>query len=520
MTDRPFRRLLGLVRRVADADGQASDERLLERFAAAGDEAAFELLVWRHGAMVLGVCRRVLGDAHAAEDAFQATFLALARRARAVRRGAAVAGWLHRVARRVAARARHTAARRAWHERRAIAISSESAAGPADDLRAVLDEELDRLPARLRLPVVLCYLEGRSTAEAARRLGCPRGTVLSRLAAARTKLRARLTRRGLAPAAGGLAALAGSADAPAALVATTARVALAFAAGRTGVAGPAPQVIALTEGVLRAMIVSKLKLTAAVVLAVGVIGTGIGLAVRPLTGPGRAFAEAPQAPGRAEEKKGSSSAPKPATDDRRAALELAEKLREELAVAEAKLEDQEEKWARDRVEARLKLAEAEERLKQLERELAPDRQPELTQMRTADEEISRLRVSLNSMRVAVARENDPAVQNHKRKLDEAEKAQKMLRDKYEKWQAEQLGKLLDARRAVVDAEEQLFLLDRRTALRRRAWQSRVEEIQDRLYREIGLTARSDSAEHKIKDLERKLDEVLKELSELRRELRK
>src|SRR6476646_8765703 len=95
MTDRPFRRLLGLVRRAADADGPAPDERLLERFAAERDEAAFEVLVWRHGPMVLGVCRRVLGDAHAAEDAFQAAFLALARGASRVRTPAAVASWLY-----------------------------------------------------------------------------------------------------------------------------------------------------------------------------------------------------------------------------------------------------------------------------------------------------------------------------------------------------------------------------------------------------------------------------------------
>jgi RNA polymerase sigma factor (sigma-70 family) len=311
MTDRPFRRLLGLVRRAADADGPAPDERLLERFAAERDEAAFEVLVWRHGPMVLGVCRRVLGDAHAAEDAFQATFLALARQARSVRRGTALAGWLHRVARRVALRARHAAARRTWHERRA-AVSGIAAGEPAGDLRAVLDEELDRLPARLRLPVVLCYLEGRSTAEAARRIGCPRGTVLSRLAAARSKLRARLVRRGLAPAAGGLAALAAPANAPAALVAATVRAALAFAAGRVGALGAAaPGVIALTEGVLRTMLISKLTCTAAVVLAVGVLGTGAGLVAWPTAGPGSALA-------RAEGPQPKAAAPKAEADDKQA----------------------------------------------------------------------------------------------------------------------------------------------------------------------------------------------------------
>src|SRR5438105_10835298 len=137
MSDGAIRRLLGYVRRRADPDaGPASDARLLARYATTGDEAAFELLVWRHGGLVFGVCRRVLGDVHAAEDAFQATFLALARKARAVRRGEALAGWLHRVARRVAGRARATAARRARVERRS-AVGVAVAGGGPDDVRAV-----------------------------------------------------------------------------------------------------------------------------------------------------------------------------------------------------------------------------------------------------------------------------------------------------------------------------------------------------------------------------------------------
>src|SRR5436305_5271411 len=109
MTDGPLRRLLGLARRAADP---TADADLLARFAATGDADAFELLVWRHGSLVLGVARRVLGDAHAAEDVFQATFLALARQAKSVRRGGCVAAWLHRVARRVAVRAKLRGERR------------------------------------------------------------------------------------------------------------------------------------------------------------------------------------------------------------------------------------------------------------------------------------------------------------------------------------------------------------------------------------------------------------------------
>src|SRR5262249_53529694 len=151
------------------------DADLLERFAVRGDEAAFEALVRRFGPMVLGVCRRILGDAHDAEDAFQATFLALAKKARGVRKRGAVGSWLYGVAYRTASRARADAAGRQSRERQA---PLPPAADPVQeairhDLQAVLDEEMNRLPKKYRSPLVLCYLEGRTNAEAARELGCP-----------------------------------------------------------------------------------------------------------------------------------------------------------------------------------------------------------------------------------------------------------------------------------------------------------------------------------------------------------
>src|SRR5262249_1365227 len=160
---------------------------LLQRWLARRDEAAFELLLWRHGPMVLALCRRLLRHAQDAEDAFQATFLTLVRKAGSIANREALAAWLYKVAYRVALRARAAAATRA-----ALPITSMDlpAAEPAQDLlwrdlRPVLDEEVSRLPARFRGPFVLCYLEGKTNEQAARELGCPLGTVLSRLSRGR-----------------------------------------------------------------------------------------------------------------------------------------------------------------------------------------------------------------------------------------------------------------------------------------------------------------------------------------------
>ena len=186
MDDRALSRLLREVRDAAA--GGVADAELLARFAATGDEAAFELLVRRHQRLVFDVCRRVSRDHHDAEDAFQATFLALARKAGGIGKREAVAGWLFRVAYRAALAASAGRARRAARERPVAA--AEAAATPADpaaaperrEAWAAVDEEVSRLPERFRAAVVLCYLEGKTVDEAARLLGCPRGTVASRLA--------------------------------------------------------------------------------------------------------------------------------------------------------------------------------------------------------------------------------------------------------------------------------------------------------------------------------------------------
>ncbi len=254
--------------------GALSDGQLLARFAASRDEAAFSVLVQRHGPMVLAVCRRQLRDWHAAQDAFQATFLVLARKAGALAQPELLARWLHGVACRTAARARVDAARRREREGQAQARQIDE---PNEDLmwrelRPVLDEEIARLPARQAAAVVLCYLEERTNAEAARRLGCSRGTVATLLARARARLRRRLASRGLSLPAG----LLGAAGVPVALTGSTVKAAAVFAAGEISAAGPlSASAAALAEGVLQTMMVNKLKLVAAAVLLLGLVGAGL-----------------------------------------------------------------------------------------------------------------------------------------------------------------------------------------------------------------------------------------------------
>jgi RND family efflux transporter MFP subunit len=248
-----------------------TDADLLGRFADDRDEAAFEALVWRHGPLVYGVCRRILGHAQDAEDAFQASFLILARKAGAVRGRAAVGPWVYRVAQRVALRARSRMRPIEPLPDGLRGCDTRDAAQDAE-LRHIVAEEIKRLPSRYRTAVVLRYLEGRSTAEAAAALGCPPGTVLSRLAWARRRLRDRLTARGAAlPAALSAMAVDEAAGAvPAGWITATAGAALAYAAGgRTG----RPAVLAAE--VLRAMWTTRLRVGAVVLF--GTLAAGAGL---------------------------------------------------------------------------------------------------------------------------------------------------------------------------------------------------------------------------------------------------
>jgi RNA polymerase sigma factor (sigma-70 family) len=266
-----------------------SDRDLLDRFAAGRDEAAFAALVHRHGGLVLGVCRRLLGDAHEAEDVFQATFLVLASKAASLRRREAVAGFLHGVAVRLARKARAQQARLRSPDLRQRAEPSDIPAAVArDELRRVVDEELRRLPAHYRTPLVLCYLEGKSRRQAAAEMGCSEGAVKGKLERGRELLRARLLRRGvaLAPlAAGSMESLANAASVPAALTCAAVRV-----AGSPGTASAA--VSALADGMMRTLAAGKLKIMGGVLILCALLG-GMGLAVRPAPAEGDPAAAGP-----------------------------------------------------------------------------------------------------------------------------------------------------------------------------------------------------------------------------------
>lgn len=240
-----------------------TDAELIAQFADSRDEAAFELLVFRHAGLVQRACRAVLNDHHAAEDAAQATFLALARKAGSVGRGTVV-GWLYRVARRVAVRAA---------KRRAPVAVAELYDAPArasseleEDTVAAICAEVDRLPERYRVPVLLCFFEGLTHTEAARRAGVPVGTIAGRLARAKELLAKRLSRRGLALASVALPVVSGT------FAGSTARAACAFAAGRSVELLVSESVLSLARGALKPMIPNSLKLLGAVALACATVG--------------------------------------------------------------------------------------------------------------------------------------------------------------------------------------------------------------------------------------------------------
>jgi RNA polymerase sigma factor (sigma-70 family) len=274
-----------LRRTIAPPEGSGvADAHLLERFVTNKDEAAFELLVYRHGPMVFGVCQRVLGDVHDAEDAFQATMLALARKAGSIGKWNSVGSWLYKVAYRTALRAKTQATKRVQFEKRlGNALVTKSGVECADDLiwqelRPALDESLHSLPEKYRTPFVLCYLEGKTNHEAARRLQWPVGTVKTRLTKARQLLQAALTRRGVVLSIGMMTWTLMQQASATALSARLLSAAMSCSAGYSAAGLISARVGLLTEGVLQTMFMTKLKIATVVLLAAGMAGTGAGIA--------------------------------------------------------------------------------------------------------------------------------------------------------------------------------------------------------------------------------------------------
>jgi RNA polymerase sigma factor (sigma-70 family) len=285
-----------LRERVGSSPNVPDDARLLDRFVAERDEEAFRVLVERYQHLVLGVCRRVLSHEQDAEDAFQATFLVLARKGGSVARRGALPGWLYSVAYRCALRARERSRLRHRLERSDTRRLPDRSCLPAQravdrEMQEELDAEIGRLPEHLRTAVVLCWVEGQTYAEAARHVGWPIGTVSTRLRKARELLQRRLLRRGLTLSAGALASFAerSAHAAPARLLDATLQLVAGTSNGTWGAATP----VALAEGELRTMLGNKLALIAAAILTATALGLGLGPSIPPAPPNARAAAPVP-----------------------------------------------------------------------------------------------------------------------------------------------------------------------------------------------------------------------------------
>jgi RNA polymerase sigma factor (sigma-70 family) len=336
-------------------EASVSDGQLLDQFIEHQDEYAFAALVRRHSPMVWGVCRRIVAHHQDAEDAFQATFLVLARKAASIRPRALVANWLYGVAHRTALKARTIAGKRHSREKQVIDMPEPKAVqhDSRRDLESLIDQELAALPDKYRVALLLCDLEGKTGREVARQLKIPEGTLASRLRTGRTMLAKRLARHGLAVSGGALGTLlsqCGVGAAPPTVVSMTIKTATLVAAGKTVAAGAvSAKVAALTEGVMKAMFLSKLKALMAVLVLAGGLGGTAGLTYQ-------MQAAAQPGPQRVNEK----PQPQPVADAKQRdkekleqADEKAQKAREDYYQAKASFE-----------EARGELARAKENLEQ------------------------------------------------------------------------------------------------------------------------------------------------------------
>jgi RNA polymerase sigma factor (sigma-70 family) len=254
---------------------ESSDRELVSRFVDFRDEQAFAVLVRRHGPMVLGVCRRVLDNAQDAEDAFQATFIVLARKAHVVEKPELLANWLYGVAYRTARKARAQAVRRGHHERQAALMAGTVAVEAGDnrqEIRGVLDEELQHLPPKYRVPLVLCYLEGMTNEQAAQKLGWPAGSMSYRLARGRELLRGRLARRARAFPASEFDSTLAEVTLPVGLPDSLVEATIKGALGNSGGPNLSPAVLALVAATQQAAAGKGIAVVKAALIALTVLG--------------------------------------------------------------------------------------------------------------------------------------------------------------------------------------------------------------------------------------------------------
>jgi RNA polymerase sigma factor (sigma-70 family) len=510
-----FIRRLCRARSVTE-DGHLTDAQLLERFATGRDEAAFEVLVWRHGPLVLNVARRMVRRPDDAEDVFQATFLTLARKAAAIRRGTSVGSWLYKVAYRIALRVRQATDRRARREQSGVENVAVAAPGERDETEsaAVLADEVSRLPERYRAAVVLCYLQGSTTEEAARVLGCPRGTVLSRLAWARHRLSNRLIRRGLAPAIAAAAVSFGetaSAMPSAALVAAVIRAALPFAAGRAAVPAVSPQVAALARGALQMMLWNKIKIAAVVMCVLGLSGAGAGWLTR-----GRAVAEA--APPVAE-KPPEQGLPRAAEPDRQ------QELRKEIDLIRARLEDLtavEERAAQrlseQMISERLRLVELQDELRIRQQNGQLEDEEKQAGFKEAARRICDLEEMLRKLDKSFDKSNEDGnkrVEGVKKVLQKERETFENERNIFLKHQIERIKALRPLRGEVYQVEETLRRMETHQARQREELAEQRQALRTRLQQLEEISLRIEPAD-RLRDLERKLDALRRDVNELRR----
>jgi RNA polymerase sigma factor (sigma-70 family) len=512
MSARP-ERLLRHIRRLVRAPDpefaadRTSDAALLQRFVQQRDDEAFAALLARHAPMVLGVCRRMLTNRHDAEDAAQAVFLVLARRASTIRPPHRLANWLYGVARHVAWKSRRTNARR---RRRELGESGQAVRREPPDpleelsgreLLAVLDEELERLPEPYRLAVLLCGVEGLSQEEAARRLGWTPGSVKARLERGRARLHTQLLRRGLSLSAVLGAAEVGRAGAPAlpgVLGLPTLRAAVAFTAGTgSAVPGVSPEVLALAQKGLQAMYLSKWKVALILLFASGVTGPGVAWLTR---GPGVARQAATAAEPRRE--------PPPA--EAREALDQARLLLDKIA-EQAKADD---------LELTDRIVKARERQVDLEEELrAAETQRPPTDEHNAEESDLRKQQSRIEEALRHAARDQPTVKTWERQLDQVRESLRRLELLRKGEQKEWTARRIKLRKEMVRLEEEIRLLERERAIRRDEADRRRDSAAERVRQLEGIGPAANE-ERPLRSVERKLDALQRELSELRREIQR